>query len=81
MFDAPELGPIITLIATLAEFTPALIRNIKYANNSKAGKQTVALKTTFVEPTLNKARRVIVDKYTPLTDSVTAHRWANTIKL
>ena len=80
MFDAPELGPIITLVATLAEFIPALIRNIKYMNNSKAGKKAVELKTTFAEPTLNKVRNAIADKYAPLTDSVTAHRWANTIK-
>ena len=80
MFDAPELGPIITIIVTLTEFIPTLVRNIKYMNNSKAGKQAVSLKTTFVEPTLNKTRRAIVDKYAPLTDSVTAHRWANTIK-
>lgn len=80
MFDAPELGPIITVIVTLTEFIPTLVRNIKYMNNSKAGKRAVDLKTTFVEPTLNKTRRAIVNKYTPLTDSVTAHRWANTIK-
>lgn len=81
VLDANGLGAIITIVVTLIEFIPTLVRNIKYMNNSKAGKKAVALKTQFVEPTLNKARRQIAEKYAPLTDRATATTWANTIKL
>ena len=81
VLDADGLGAIITIVVTLIEFIPTLIRNIKYMNHSKAGKKAVALRTQFVEPTLNAARRKLVDKYAPLTDRSTATAWANTIKL
>lgn len=81
VLDADGLGAIITIVITLIEFIPTLIRNIKYMNHSKAGKKAVALRTQFIEPTLGKARRQLVEKYAPLTDRATATAWANTIKL
>ena len=81
VLDADGLGAIITIVVTLIEFIPTLIRNIKYMNHSKAGKKAVALRTQFIEPTLGKARRELVEKYAPLTDRSTATAWANTIKL
>ena len=80
VLDADGLGAIITIVVTLIEFIPTLIRNIKYMNHSKAGKKAVALRTQFIEPTLGKARRELVEKYAPLTDRATATAWANTIK-
>ncbi len=81
ILDANGLGAIITVAVTLIEFIPTLIRNIKYMNNSNTGKKAVALRTEFVEPTLNKSRKQIIEKYTPLTDRATATSWANTIKI
>ncbi len=81
VLDANGLGAILTIAVTLLEFIPTLIRNVKYMNNSKAGKKAIALKTQFVEPTLNKARKQIIEKYAPLTDRLTATAWANIIKL
>lgn len=81
VLDADGLGAIITVVVTLIEFIPTLIRNIKYMNHSKAGKKAVALRTQFIEPTLGKARRQLVEKYAPLTDRETATAWANIIKL
>ena len=81
VLDADGLGAIITIVITLIEFIPTLVRNIKYVNNTSSGKKAVALRTQFVEPTLNAARRKLVDKYAPLTDRSTATAWANTIKL
>ena len=81
ILDANSLGAIITIVVTLIEFIPTLIRNIKYINNSKAGKKAVALRTQFVEPTINKARKQLIEKYSALTDRSTATAWANTIKL
>lgn len=80
VLDADGLGAIITIVVTLIEFIPTVIRNIKYMNHSKAGKKAVALRTQFIEPTLDKARRELVEKYAPLTDRATATAWANTIK-
>lgn len=80
VLDADGLGAIITIVVTLIEFIPTLIRNIKYMNHSKAGKKAVALRTQFIEPTLGEARRELVEKYAPLTDRATATAWANTIK-
>lgn len=81
VLDADGLGAIITIVITLIEFIPTLIRNIKYMNHSKAGKKAVALRTQFIEPTLGNARRQLVEKYAPLTDRATATAWANIIKL
>ncbi len=80
VLDTDGLGAIITIVVTLIEFIPTLIRNIKYMNHSKAGKKAVALRTQFIEPTLGEARRELVEKYAPLTDRATATAWANTIK-
>ena len=80
VLDADGLGAIITIVVTLIEFIPTLIRNIKYMNHSRAGKKAVALRTQFIEPTLGEARRELVEKYAPLTDRATATAWANTIK-
>ncbi|MBE7056763.1 MAG: hypothetical protein E7388_04900 [Ruminococcaceae bacterium] len=81
VLDANGLGALITTIVTLIEFIPTLIRNIKYMKKSGANKKAAALRTGFVEPTLKKARRQIIEKYSALTDVQTATSWANRIKL